>query len=81
MDCSGLVPDPNAGFACGSVVLFFSFSQKNSHCDFFVKKHGICHPAGGAIPRQTRDRLMHISIGRFAVFAHFVVFVVQTPTT
>jgi len=29
---------------------------------------------------QTRDRLMYVSIGRFAVFAHFVFFVVQTPT-
>jgi hypothetical protein len=27
-----------------------------------------------------RDRLIHGSIDRFAVFAHVVVFVVQTPT-
>jgi hypothetical protein len=27
-----------------------------------------------------RDRLIHGSTGSFAVFAHFVVFVVQTPT-
>jgi len=31
-------------------------------------------------PVKTRDRLLHAGIGRFAVFAHFVVFVVQTPT-
>jgi len=47
---------------------------------FFVKKGGFFRPAGGDIPHQTRDRLMHVSIGRFAVFAHFVVFVVQMPT-
>jgi hypothetical protein len=34
----------------------------------------------GDICHQTRDRLMHGSIGRFAGFAHVVVFVVQTPT-
>jgi hypothetical protein len=27
-----------------------------------------------------RDRLIHGSIGRFAGFAHVVLFVVQTPT-
>jgi len=45
-----------------------------------VKKIEIFHPAGGDIPRQTRDRLIHGSSGRFAVFAHVVAFVVQTPT-
>jgi hypothetical protein len=30
--------------------------------------------------RQTRDRLLHVSIGRFAFFAHVAAFVVQTPT-
>jgi hypothetical protein len=34
----------------------------------------------GDILRQTRDRRIHVSIGRFAVFAHFAAFVVQTPT-
>ena len=38
-------------------------------------------PAGGDIPRRTRNRLIHGSIGRFAVFAHVVLFVVQTLTT
>jgi hypothetical protein len=28
----------------------------------------------GDIRRQTRDRLIHVSIGRFALFAHFVFF-------
>jgi hypothetical protein len=45
-----------------------------------VKKNGLFRPAAGDIPRQTRDRRMHGSSGRFAVFAHVVVFVVQTPT-
>jgi hypothetical protein len=29
---------------------------------------------------NSRFRLLHGKMGRFAVFAHFVVFVVQTPT-
>jgi hypothetical protein len=31
-------------------------------------------------PVKTCDRLLHASRGRFAGFAHVVVFVVQTPT-
>ncbi len=31
-------------------------------------------------PVKTRDRLLHARIGRFADFAHVVLFVVQTPT-
>jgi len=46
----------------------------------FVNKNVFFRPAGGDILRKTRDRLIHGSIGRFAVFAHIVVFVVQTPT-
>ncbi len=66
-----------ARFTCGSMVLVFSFSQKCcTTCNIFVKKHGIFRPAGGDIPRQVRDRLIHGSIGRFAVFAHVVLFVV-----
>jgi hypothetical protein len=34
----------------------------------------------GDIPVKTRDRLLHASMGRFAGFAHVVVFVVQTST-
>ncbi len=30
---------------------------------------------------QTRNCVMHISAGNFALFAHFAFFVVQTPTT
>jgi hypothetical protein len=75
-------------FACGSMVLF-SFSQKCcTACKCFVKKmetSALPEPAlsvveWGDICHQTRDRLMHGSIGRFAGFAHVVVFVVQTPT-
>jgi hypothetical protein len=40
----------------------------------------LLRPASGDIARQTRERLLHGSIGRFAGFAHVVVFVVQTPT-
>jgi hypothetical protein len=43
---------------------------------FFI----LFHAAGGDIPRQTRDRLLRVSSGRFAGFVHVVVFVVQTPT-
>jgi hypothetical protein len=67
----------------------FSFSQKNSHCEFFCEKDLISsalpEPAlsvveWGDIRHQVRDRLLHAGIGRFAVFAHVVVFVVQTFT-
>ncbi|MFP4437171.1 MAG: hypothetical protein ACLFVO_07980 [Chloroflexaceae bacterium] len=61
--------------------MFLSFSQKcGSESHIFVKKNGLFCPAGGNIPRKTRDRLLHVSIGRFAVFAHFAAFVVQTLT-
>jgi len=40
----------------------------------FVNKKKIFHHAGGDIPRQTRDRRIHVSIGRFAMFAHVVFF-------
>jgi len=46
----------------------------------FCGKDGVFRPAGGDIRHQTRDRMIHGSIGRFAVFAHFVLFVVRTPT-
>jgi len=46
----------------------------------FVKKHKIFRPAGGDIPRHMRDRLIHGSSGRLAVFAHVVLFVVKTLT-
>ncbi|MFP4439830.1 MAG: hypothetical protein ACLFVO_21555 [Chloroflexaceae bacterium] len=58
-----------------------SFSQKFcTKCKIFVKKNSFFRPAGGDIPRRTRDRLIQVSIGRFAVFAHVVLFVVQTLT-
>jgi len=42
----------------------------------FCEKERLFRPVGGNIRHQIRDRLMHGSIGRFAVFAHVVVFVV-----
>jgi hypothetical protein len=76
-------------FACGSMVLCLSCSQKNSRCEFFCEQDRepstLPEPAlsvveWGDIRHQTRNRLMHGSIGRFAGFAHVVVFVVQTST-
>jgi hypothetical protein len=64
------------------MVLFLSFSQKNSLCEFFCEKDressALPEPAlsvveWGAIPRQTRDRLIQVSSGRFAGFAYFAV--------
>jgi hypothetical protein len=78
-----------AGFACGSMVLFFFFTKKLLSKQLFCKKElessALPEPAlsvveWGDIPHQTRDRLLHVSSGRFAVFAHVVVFVVHTPT-
>jgi|GEM_PF-2235882 len=69
-----------ARFACGSMVLDLFFHKKNHFVNFFVKKPEISHPVGGDIFRQIRDRLIQVSIGRFVVFARFVVFVIQTPT-
>jgi len=44
-DNSGLVPDPNAGFACGSMVFVLSFSRTcGSLSHMFVKKHGSLPP-------------------------------------
>jgi hypothetical protein len=71
------------------MVLVFSFAQKNSQCEFFCAKEllasALPEPALSVVewgdnPHQTRDRLIPISSGRFALFAHVVVFVVQTPT-
>jgi len=45
-----------------------------------VKKGGFFRPAAGDIPHQMQDHLIHGSSGRFTVFAHVVLFVVQTPT-
>jgi hypothetical protein len=68
---------------------FYPFSQKNSQCEFFCEKDrvssALLEPAlsvveWGDIPHQTRERLLHGSIGRFAGFAHVVLFVVQTST-
>jgi hypothetical protein len=70
-----------ARFACGSRVLFLSFAEKcGSVSHIFLQKDVQFRPTGGDIPRQTRDRLIHGSTSSFVIFAHFVVFVVQTPT-
>jgi hypothetical protein len=63
------------------------FVHENLHfVQIFVNKEGFFRPAG-ACPERRRmgrysppnpGRLMHVSIGRFAVFAHVVLFVVQT---
>jgi hypothetical protein len=39
------------------MVLFLSFSQKNSLCEFFVKKNGIFRPAGGEMLCRVSDRV------------------------
>jgi hypothetical protein len=71
----------NGRIACGSMVLFLSFSQKfGSASQIFVKKKRIFRAASGDIPCHMRDRRISLSSGRFAGFVHFVVFVVQTPT-
>jgi len=59
---------------------YFFFFTKNSRSEFFVKKNSTFRPAGGDTPRRMQDRLIHTSTGRFAVFAHFAAFVVQTRT-
>jgi hypothetical protein len=61
-----------ARFACGSMVRDRSFSA--------LPEPALSVVEWGDIPRQTRDRLIHISSGRFAGFAHVVMFVIQTPT-
>jgi hypothetical protein len=45
-----------ARFACGSIVLFLSFSQKNSQRDFFVKKDGFFRPARACPERRRMGR-------------------------
>jgi len=69
-----------AGFACGSMVRFLFFTKMLHSVQHFCEKENFFRPAGGDIPHQTRDHLIHVSIGRFAGFAHVVLFVVQTPT-
>jgi hypothetical protein len=62
-------------------MVLFSFSQKFcTLCKIFVKRIGSSTLPEAISPVKTRDRLLHASIGRFAVFTHFVVFVVQTST-
>jgi len=47
-----------AGFACGSMVLLFSFSRTcGSRSHMFVKKNGLFRPAGREITFQVSDRV------------------------
>jgi len=41
----------NAGFACGSMVLFDLFCKFLHYVQKFMKKHGFFRPAGGEIRR------------------------------
>jgi hypothetical protein len=50
-----------AGFACGSMVLFFFFTKNVAQsATFFVKKHGIFRPAGGEICFRVSDRVTRV---------------------
>jgi hypothetical protein len=61
-----------AGFACGSMVLFFSFSQKCcTLCNIFVKKDSFFRPAGGDIPRQNLGSPAACQYWPFRVFRSF----------
>jgi hypothetical protein len=52
-----------ARFACGSMVLFFLFSQKCcTMCNIFVRKAGFFRPAGGDISFPKRDRVTPVAI-------------------
>jgi len=62
------------------MVLFYLVHKHSHNVRMFVNKIGIFRPAGGDIPHQTQDYLIHGSSGRFAGFAHVVLFVVQMPT-
>jgi len=59
---------PKTGFACGSMLLVFSFAQNIcTTCKCFVQKHGVFHPAGGEISFLVRDRVTPVSYTRYAV--------------
>jgi hypothetical protein len=68
-------------FACGSMVRFLCFCTNMLYfvqqvCEQELESSALPEPAlsvveWGVIPRQTQDRLIHVSIGRFAVFTHF----------
>jgi hypothetical protein len=69
-------PDsPAAAWYC-----FILFPNIRTLCECLGTSIGIFRPAGGDISHQTQDHLMYGSIGRFAVFAHVVVFVVHPRT-
>jgi len=57
------VPDLKAGFACGSMLRFLSFSQKcGSVSHIFVKKDVQFRSAVGNIHFQGRDRITPVTL-------------------
>ena len=57
-----------AGFACGSMVLLFSFSRKvGSRSQLFGKKNGWFRPAGGKIPFPVSNRVTCVNNTTYAV--------------
>jgi hypothetical protein len=51
----------NGRIACGSMVLFLSFSQKcGSQTYIFVKKDAPFRPAGGDMSFRVRDRVTRV---------------------
>jgi hypothetical protein len=52
----------NGRIACGSMVLFLSFSQKfGSQSQIFVKKDVPFRPAGGDMSFRVRDRVTRVT--------------------
>jgi len=57
-----------AVFACGSMVLLFSFSRKvGSRSQLFGKKNGRFRPAGGEISFQVSDRITCVTYRSYVV--------------
>jgi len=58
----------NVRFACGSMVLFFLFTQMFAHCaNICVNKDGIFRPAGGGISCRVNDRVRRVIYRSYAV--------------
>jgi len=66
--CSGPMPDPNAGCACGSMGRNRSCSETIcTLCKWFLNKHEIFRPAGGDIRCHVSDRVPRVNNTRYAV--------------
>jgi len=63
----------------GTILSFFTTLWLGEP-QFCEKDQTSSAPPEAISPVKTRERLLHARIGRFAVFAHVVVFVVQTST-